>query len=65
MSPKRPPLSKDAQEWLDCIIECDGAEVQQAAWPTVQELVRAGIVTLGPARGPEKLWRRAILVVQP
>ena len=55
-------LSKLAQEWLETITDCDGAEVQKAAWDIVGELVEAGLVSLGPARGPERLWRRAELV---
>jgi len=57
-------LSKEAQEWLEVIQECDGAEVQEGAWKIVGELVEAGLVTLGGARGPEGGWRRAELVEQ-
>jgi hypothetical protein len=55
-------LSKEAQEWLEIITECDGAEVPQGDWKVVEELVDAGLVVLGSARGPERAWRRAELV---
>ncbi len=55
------PLSEEAQEWLAIIIECDGAEVPEGDWPDVEELVRAGRVSLGSARGPHKAWKRATL----
>ena len=54
-------LSKDALEWLDVITKCDGAEVQRAAWEIVEELVEAGLVSLGSARGPGADWKRAEL----
>ncbi|KKM72040.1 hypothetical protein LCGC14_1424410 [marine sediment metagenome] len=54
-------LSKDAQEWLEVIKECDGAEVPRGDWETVKELVTAGLVSLGSARGPGRDWRRAEL----
>ena len=55
-------LSEEAQEWLEVITDCDGAEVQEGAWKIVGELVDAGLVTLGSARGPEAAWRRAKLI---
>jgi len=59
-------LSTDAKEWLDCIKECDGAEVHRDEWPIVQTLVDAGLVDFGPGRGPGPGdWRRAVLKGQP
>ncbi|KKL14885.1 hypothetical protein LCGC14_2511180 [marine sediment metagenome] len=55
-------VSKEAQEWLEVITNCDGAEVQEGAWKIVEELVKAGLVSLGSARGPDGSWRRAELV---
>ena len=54
-------ISVEAQEWLEVITNCDGAEVYQEAWPVVEELVRLGLVSLGPARGPGTIWKRAVL----
>ena len=58
-------MSEEAQEWLDCIKECDGAEVHRDDWETVGELVDLGLVDLGSARGPGGDWRRAVLKGQP
>ena len=55
-------FSAEAQEWLDCIIKCDGAEVPEEDWSVVKELVDAGLVHLGSARGSGKMWKRATLV---
>jgi hypothetical protein len=54
-------LSQDAKEWLEIITDCDGAEVPKEWWEEVEELVRAGLVDFGSARGPCRRWRRAVL----
>ncbi|KKL11647.1 hypothetical protein LCGC14_2543660 [marine sediment metagenome] len=63
--PETIDCSEDAKEWLDCIKECDGAEVYEDDWEVVRELVSLGLVDLGPARGPSRSWKRAVLKGQP
>lgn len=58
-------ISAEAQEWLDIIKECDGAEVQEEAWSIVQELIDADLVELGSARGPGRAWKRAVMKEKP
>lgn len=44
---------------MKAIIVCDGYEVHVEDWDLAEELVKRGLITLGPARGPDKNWRRA------
>jgi hypothetical protein len=41
------------------IDSCAGAEVPREQWRSAERLVAAGKITLGPARGPGRDWRRA------
>lgn len=49
---------------LDAIKETNGAEIQIDDWPVAEALAQRGLITLGPARGPFRAWRRAELVNQ-
>ena len=44
---------------LEAIAENDGAEIPREQWPLAEVLVKRGLITLGPARGPGGDWRRA------
>ena len=46
---------------LDDIRRCEGLEVHKDDVAEFEELERMGLVTLGPARGPGRKWRRATL----
>jgi hypothetical protein len=52
-------MTKNQQALLDEVRACDGAEVYRARWPDAEALVKAGLITLGGARGPGGDWRRA------
>lgn len=56
-------LSDEAKVWLECIEECDGAEVHEEAWVYAEELRTAGLITLSGARGPGNAWKRASLAL--
>lgn len=51
--------SIEAQTLYDDIVATDGREIERDEWPIAEELVAQGMVTLGPARGPGRNWRRA------
>ena len=54
-------LSKHAQQLLEVIRECDGAEVHACDDASLDELVAAGLIDVFGARGPSGAWRRAQL----
>lgn len=56
------PLEVWEAQLLQYIIECQGAEIYRDDWHTAERLAEKGRITLGPARGPKKAWRRAELV---
>lgn len=57
------PLSEAEAELLEGIKASDGAEIHRDDWPIAEALVaRRGLIRLGPARGPNRDWRRAEVV---
>lgn len=52
------PLSERARTLLENAIDCDGIEVHREDWEAAQELVDKGRADLGPARGPDRGFRR-------
>ena len=55
-------LTPDAKELYKGIQMCDGFEVEKDSWHVAEELEKAGLITFGPARGPNKAFRRAELI---
>lgn len=58
-------LSEYAEELLEHAVDLEGLEVRRQHWPLAQELVDAGLASLGPARGPGGAWRRLVPVETP
>ena len=52
----------DEKELYEGLVESEGGEVPGAHWLEADSLVVKGLITLGPARGPENAWKRAELV---
>lgn len=55
-------IEDDTEELFESIASTDGAEIHKDQWALAEKLVGEGKITLGPARGPDKAWRRAELV---
>lgn len=55
------PLEVWESQLLELIRSTDGAELYRDDWHTAERLVKKGLITLGPARGPKNAWRRAEL----
>jgi len=56
-------LTEEQKEILGNCRECDGIEVHKDDWHIIEPLETQGLCQLGPARGPEKAWRRMDLCV--
>jgi hypothetical protein len=56
------PLVEEDKKLFESIKATDGAEIHQHDWLKAERLVRLGLITLGPARGPNNMWRRAEVV---
>ena len=51
-------LTQDQRDLLEQVREYDGMEVPQPWWDDAEALEKAGLCTLGGARGPNRYWRR-------
>lgn len=58
-------LSKEAKELLQDIINYDGIETRVEWYEEkgpYKELLDAELIELGPARGPDRAWKRATAI---
>ena len=54
-------LTKLQKEYVELARACDGCEVPMYHWKVAEQLVKKGIATLGPPRGPDRSFRRLLL----
>lgn len=53
-----------ANEMLELVRECGGAEIHRDEWPVAEALASDGKIFLGSPRGPGGDWRRAALTAE-